>query len=56
MNLYNLIFRMVILLYGIKIKWALMEAVARWMAWRCDDCKQFWSRVEIPTRMQIFFH
>ena len=26
-----------------------------WMAWRWDDCKPFWSRVEIPTRMQIFF-
>jgi hypothetical protein len=25
------------------------------MAWRCDDCKPFWSGVEIPTRMQIFF-
>ncbi len=25
------------------------------MAWRCDDCKPFWSWVEIPTRTQIFF-
>ncbi len=26
-----------------------------WMAWHWDDCKPIWSRVEIPTRMQIFF-
>ena len=25
------------------------------MVWRGDDCKPFWSRVEIPTWMQIFF-
>jgi hypothetical protein len=55
MNLYNLSFRMVFLLYGILIKWALMEAVGWWMACRCDDCKPFWSWVEIPTRKQIFF-
>ena len=34
----------------IKIKWALLAAVEWWMAWRCDG-KQFWSWVEIPTRM-----
>jgi hypothetical protein len=32
MNSYNLIFRMVFLLYGIYIKWPLMEEVGRWMA------------------------
>jgi len=32
-----------------------MEEVGWWMSWRYDDCKPFWSRVEIPTRMQIFF-
>jgi len=26
-----------------------------WMACRCNNCKPYWSRVEIPTRMQIFF-
>ena len=31
--------------FMVYIKWALM----------CDDCKPFWSRVEIPTRRQIFF-
>ena len=31
---YNPLLRMVILLYGIYIKWALMEAMGRWMAWR----------------------
>ena len=46
---------MVFLLYGIKIKLALLEEVGWWTAWRCDDCKPFWSWVEIPTRMQIFF-
>jgi hypothetical protein len=32
MKLYNLVFRMVFLLYGIKIKWPLKEVVGWWMA------------------------
>ena len=32
-----------------------MEAVGWWIVKRCDDYKPFWSRVEIPTWMQIFF-
>ena len=32
-----------------------MEEAGWWMMWRCDDSKPYWSRVEIPTRMQIFF-
>ena len=42
------------LFYDIK-KWPLTEGAGWWMA-ECDDFKRgYWSRVEIPTRMQIFF-
>jgi hypothetical protein len=32
-----------------------MEEVGWWMAERDDFKRRYWSRVEIPTRMQIFF-
>jgi hypothetical protein len=36
-------------------KWPLTEGAGWWIA-ECDDFKRgYWSRVEIPTRMQIFF-
>ncbi len=33
----------------------LMEEVGWWTAERDDFKRGYWSRVEIPTRMQIFF-
>jgi hypothetical protein len=33
----------------------LMEGAGWWMAERDDFKRGYWSRVEIPTRMQIFF-
>ena len=32
-----------------------MEVEGWWLLQRCNDCKPFWSRVEIPTQKQIFF-
>ncbi len=55
-NLYNLSFRMVfffLILRYIK-KWPLTGGAGWWMAERDDFKRGFWSRVEIPTRMQIF--
>ena len=36
-------------------KWPLTEGAGWWMAEREDFKRGYWSRVEIPTRMQIFF-
>jgi hypothetical protein len=36
-------------------KWPLTEGAGWWMAERDDFKRGYWSRVEIPTRMQIFF-
>ncbi len=32
-----------------------MEAAGWWWCARCDDCKPYWSRVEIPTGCKSFF-
>ena len=32
-----------------------MDAAGWWMACRCDDCKPYWSWVEIPTWFLFFF-
>ena len=36
-------------------KWPLTKAAGWWMAESDDFKRGYWSRVEIPTRMQIFF-
>jgi hypothetical protein len=36
-------------------KWPLTERAGWWMAERDDFKRGYWSRVEIPTRMQFFF-
>jgi hypothetical protein len=54
MKLYNPLFQMVFLLYGIN-KMA-TDGVGGVVDGRDgDDCKPYWSRVEIPTWMQFFF-
>jgi hypothetical protein len=52
-----LVFRMVfffLILWFLK-KWPLTRGVGWRMAERNDFKRGYWSRVEIPTRMQIFF-
>jgi hypothetical protein len=38
-----------------KKKWPLTEGAGWWMAERDDFKRGYWSRLEIPTQMQIFF-